>query len=232
MVLATAVLLFQFPLAITPANAANRPIRVNREASAVISTSAPTVSAASMPANPTAAAATKPLAPVQPSSPASKDENASAVQPFAPADGYTSTAEPLIHTFLPPTGSIAQLTGPSISEIILPPPPFRPPFELPATHHRLWLVLSTAEHSSATYDAWSTRRALAAGRIEADPLMRPFAGSAALYPAIQLVPLGLDYLARRLQRSSGWTRHIWWLPQSAATVTFLFSGSYNVAHTN
>lgn len=62
--------------------------------------------------------------------------------------------------------------------------------------------------------------------------MRPFAGSAAIYGAIQVIPIGLDYVAHRLQRSSGWTRHIWWVPQSVASATFLVSGSYNVAHTN
>jgi hypothetical protein len=113
-----------------------------------------------------------------------------------------------------------------------PPPAFRPPDEAPVTHRRLWLVLSATEHGSATFDAWSTRNALSNGRSEADPLMRPFAGSPAIYGAIQVIPVGLDYLARRLQRSSGWTRHIWWAPQSAAAATFLFSGSYNVAHTN
>ena len=195
--------------------------------------SAPRADTTTSPVNPSAGALTKPRAPGQPFSAAPKNEkNASAGQPFTPTDGYAPAAQPITYSFVPPTGSIAQLTGPSFSEAFLPPPAFRPPFELPATHRRLWLFLSTAEHSAATYDAWSTRRALAAGRMEADPLMRPFAGSAALYPAMQLVPFGLDYLARRLQRSSGWAHRIWWVPQSAATVTFLFSGSYNVAHTN
>lgn len=226
MVLAMAVLLFQFPAATTPANAIRDPIsamapafKVEIVVPSASATPASSTSKAGTAANPTTAGSAKPSAPAQPSKPAFKDENAPA-------------AERIIHSFQPPTGSIAQLTGPSFSEVILPAPPFRPPYELPATDRRLWLALSTAEHSAATYDAWSTRRALATGRIEADPLMRPFAGSVALYPAIQLVPFGLDYLAHRLQRSSGWTRHIWWVPQSAATVTFLISGSYNVAHTN
>lgn len=120
-----------------------------------------------------------------------------------------------------------------MSDSYLPPPAaFRPPYETPVEHRRVWFALTAAEHSAAAYDAWSTRYALSNGRVEADPLMRPFAGSNAIYPAIQVIPIGLDYLARRLQRSSGWARHIWWLPQSAATVTFLFSGSYNVIHTN
>lgn len=134
---------------------------------------------------------------------------------------------------LPSVKSLAESTSQPMSSVYLPPPPaFRPPDEAPVTHRRLWILLSASEHSSAGFDAWSTRRALASGRIEADPMMRPFAGSAAIYGAIQVIPVSLDYVARRFQRSSGWTRHIWWVPQSAATATFLFSGSYNIAHTN
>lgn len=134
---------------------------------------------------------------------------------------------------LQPVKSSSEPPDQPMSSVFLPPPPvFRPPEEAPVTHRRLWILLSASAHSSAGFDAWSTRRALASGRIEADPMMRPFAGSAAIYGAIQVIPVSLDYVARRFQRSSGWTRHIWWVPQSAATATFLFSGSYNIAHTN
>lgn len=238
MVLAMVVLLLHFPASTTPANAANHAISAKAAASRLGRTLSPPPAESikrvsfdsTIPVNPASASTdsnaassagstfVRPPAAVQPSAPATKNEN-------EPAAG------PVIHSIQPRIVSIARLTGPSSSDAILP-PPFRSPFNLPATHHRLWLALSAAEHSAATYDAWSTRRALATGRIEADPLMRPFAGSASLYPAMQLVPFGLDYLAHRLERSSGWAHRVWWLPQSAATVTFLFSGSYNVAHTN
>ena len=119
----------------------------------------------------------------------------------------------------------------SLSNIYLPSPPaFRPKVE-PVVHaSRLWFALGAAEHGAATFDAWSTRRAVSQGRMEADPVMRPFAHSAAIYGAIQVLPLGLDYVARRMQHSTGWTRHVWWVPQSVATATYLFSGSYNVTH--
>lgn len=121
----------------------------------------------------------------------------------------------------------------SLTRVYLPPPPaFRPPDEAPVAHKKSWILLSAVEHSSAGFDAWSTRYALSNGRVEADPLMRPFANSAAIYGAIQAIPIGLDYVARRFQRSSGWTHRIWWAPQAVASATFLFSGSYNVAHTN
>ena len=120
----------------------------------------------------------------------------------------------------------------SLSNIYLPPPPsFRPTIEPTERTNRLWFTLSVAEHSSAAFDAWSTRRAISEGRAESDPMMRPFAHSAAIYGAIQVVPFGLDYVARRMHQSTGWTRHVWWVPQSLATATYLFSGTYNVIHT-
>ena len=120
----------------------------------------------------------------------------------------------------------------SLSNIYLPPPPaFRPTIQPTERTDRLWFTLSVAEHSAAGFDAWSTRKAVSEGRAEADPMMRPFAHSAAIYGAIQVIPFGLDYIASRMHRSAGWTRRVWWVPQSLATATYLFSGSYNVIHT-
>src|SRR6185437_14570075 len=131
-----------------------------------------------------------------------------------------------------PSNSNEILAEDSLSNIYLPPPPaFRPTIEPTARTNRLWFTLSVAEHSSAAFDAWSTRKAVSEGRAESDPMMRPFAHSGAIYGAIQVVPFGLDYVANRMHRSTGWTRHVWWVPQSLATATYLFSGSYNVIHT-
>ncbi len=113
-------------------------------------------------------------------------------------------------------------------------PPFKAgPNEVRKTS-RMWTALTIAQHSAATYDAWSTRRALSAGgRYEADPLIRPFANSPALYGAIQVGPVVLDYLGRRMSRSENkWMHRLWWLPQSAATAGFLFSGSHNLIHSH
>ncbi|HXT74073.1 MAG TPA: hypothetical protein VN785_09500 [Candidatus Angelobacter sp.] len=130
------------------------------------------------------------------------------------------------------SGSNEILAEDSLSNIYLPPPPaFRPTIEPTERTNRLWFTLSVAEHSAAGFDAWSTRKAISEGRAEADPIMRPFAHSAAIYGVIQVVPFGLDYVASRMHRSTGWTRHVWWVPQSVATATYLFSGSYNVIHT-
>lgn len=101
---------------------------------------------------------------------------------------------------------------------------------MPETHpRRAWLLLSIAEHSAATFDAYSTRVAISKGAQEADPLMQPFAHSPALYGAIQVCPLVLDFAARRMERSQhSFLRRTWWVPQSAATGIFLFSGAHNI----
>jgi len=111
-----------------------------------------------------------------------------------------------------------------------------PPFQAGPTGirkpSRMWAVLAIAQHGAATFDAWSTRHALSAGgRYEADPLMRPFANSPAVYGAIQAGPVVLDYFGRKMSHSENTLlRRLWWVPQSVATVGFLFSGSHNLIH--
>jgi hypothetical protein len=97
--------------------------------------------------------------------------------------------------------------------------------------HREWLALSIAQHSAATFDAWSTRQAIATGQYrELNPALRPFAGNASLYGAIQVGPLLLDCLSRRMMRSqNGWLRHTWWIPQAVSTVVSLGSGAHNLS---
>lgn len=94
---------------------------------------------------------------------------------------------------------------------------------------REWVALAAAEHGAAAFDAYSTRQAIGRGAVEADPMMRPFAGSPSIYAAIQVAPLALDYAARRLQRSQNpLLRKMWWLPQSGGTAMYLFSGVHNL----
>ena len=93
---------------------------------------------------------------------------------------------------------------------------------------REWLLLGVAQHGAAFFDARTTRDALTHYR-ELDPVLRPFAHSAALYPAMQIAPLGLDWLARRLATSRHhWLRRLWWVPQAAATAGFLWSGVHTL----
>ena len=96
--------------------------------------------------------------------------------------------------------------------------------------YRMWLALSLAQHSAATFDAWSTRHAISSGTArELNPMLRPFAGNASLYAAIQVGPILLDYLGRRMMNSrSGWARNTWWVPQSVGTAVSLVSGVHNL----
>jgi hypothetical protein len=127
--------------------------------------------------------------------------------------------------------SDAQKQG--ISTVRIPDPePAKPIQMTPAeTLHpsRAWLALSFVQHSAATFDAYSTRQAIGRGAVESDPIMRPFAHSGALYGAIQVGPVLLDFVARRMQRSeNNFFRRMWWMPQSVATAGFLFSGVHNM----
>ncbi|HVH88653.1 MAG TPA: hypothetical protein VM912_18180 [Terriglobales bacterium] len=97
-------------------------------------------------------------------------------------------------------------------------------------HRRAWLLLTATQHSSAIFDAWSTRQALLSGHgYERDVLVRPFANSDAIYPALQVVPIGLDFLSRRMLRSSNsFSRRTWWVPQAIATTGFVWCGTRNL----
>jgi hypothetical protein len=124
-----------------------------------------------------------------------------------------------------------------ISSVRVPDPEPTKPIQMPSaeTLHpsRAWLALSFVQSSAATFDAYSTRQAIGHGAVESDPLMRPFAHSDALYGAIQVGPVILDYVARHMQRSeSPFFRRTWWVPQSLATAGFLFSGVHNMGVTN
>lgn len=95
---------------------------------------------------------------------------------------------------------------------------------------RAWLALTILQHGTAAFDAWSTRESVTSGNgKELNPLMKPFAGSGAIYGAIQVAPLVTDWWARRLQRSQHPTlRRLWWVPQAASSVGFTFSGVNNL----
>lgn len=95
---------------------------------------------------------------------------------------------------------------------------------------RTWLLLSAASHSAAALDAYSTRRSLAVGNIETDPMMRPFANSPAIYVAIQASPLVMDFAALKMQHSSNrFVRRLWWIPQSTGTAMSIFAGAHNLS---
>src|SRR5579859_1179535 len=65
-----------------------------------------------------------------------------------------------------------------------------PKAESSSAKKKVWYGLMAAEHSAAFFDAYSTRQVLSSGSgRELDPLMRPFAHSAAIYPALQVSPV-------------------------------------------
>ena len=107
---------------------------------------------------------------------------------------------------------------------------FHPTFISAERHGHSWLALSITQHGAATFDAWTTRRAVSQGHQEMNPILRPFAGNASIYAAIQVGPSIFDYVGRRMQRSDKrWARQIWWLPQSLGTAASLFAGAHNLA---
>jgi hypothetical protein len=94
----------------------------------------------------------------------------------------------------------------------------------------VWRGLTIASHSAATFDAWSTRRAITTtGAQEMNPLLKPFAGNASLYAAIQVGPVLMDYVGRKMMYSRhNWVRRLWWVPQSASFASSLFCGAHNL----
>ena len=92
-----------------------------------------------------------------------------------------------------------------------------------------WLGLAIAQHSAATFDAWSTRRAINRGAQELNPMLKPFAGNRSIYAAVQVAPTLLDYLGRRMMNSRhGLLRHTWWLPQVLGTAASVAGGVHNM----
>jgi len=108
-------------------------------------------------------------------------------------------------------------------------PVFTRPRETPR-QRKVWYGLALAGHSGAAFDAWTTHRAVAGGYgQEANPFLRPFAPSNAIYAATQVSPAVMDYLGKRMMVSQhGWVRKIWWLPQTAGASISFVSGAHNV----
>ncbi|HMK30398.1 MAG TPA: hypothetical protein VK473_11990 [Terriglobales bacterium] len=104
------------------------------------------------------------------------------------------------------------------------------PLEEPSAHNkRIWYSLMAVQHGAAGFDAWSTRQAIQSGGQELNPTLKPFAHSAAIYPALQLWPTAMDYLGHKMMRSNRpLYRRLWWLPQAASTAAFLTFGAHNL----
>jgi len=210
MLLAMAALLFQFPLFSANTLSANK-AALDASASVAVA-SAADVSAVD--AAPVAEAAE--AAPID-----ARVEGATA---FMPA---RLVPEPV--PFVANAAPAASVTAPAT--------PFRP--AITPVHskiaserrdRRIWLGLSIAEHGAATFDAWSTRRVISSGLgREENPLLRPFAGNASMYAAVQVGPVIFDLLSRKMMTSShAWMRHTWWVPQILSTAVSVSSGIHNL----
>jgi hypothetical protein len=136
-----------------------------------------------------------------------------------------------------PVGLSSAQNSQSLSTVRIPESKATKPIEVIPTERmpsrRSWLLLSLTQHGAAAFDAYSTRLAIAGGATEADPLVRPFANSPGIYAAIQVAPVALDMLSRRMQRSENRAfRKTWWLPQSTSIAVSLFSGFHNLSVAN
>ena len=126
------------------------------------------------------------------------------------------------------------ISGPTLNAFLRPAKPMTVSVKqlLSEERHKkqMWIGLGIAEHSAATFDAWTTRRAMTTyGAQELNPLLKPFAGNASLYAAIQVGPAVMDYVGKKMMYSRhNWVRRMWWVPQGASFATSLFCGAHNL----
>lgn len=150
---------------------------------------------------------------------AAKDSIAAAVLPSAPEPKVKPEVEP------------APLR--SASQPFLPLRPVTRPVESPR-QRKMWYGLMALGHAGAGFDAWTTRRAVAGGYgQEANPFLKPFANSNAIYAATQASPAFMDFLGKRMMTSQNpWIRKLWWVPQVSGAGLSFFAGAHNlsVAH--
>jgi hypothetical protein len=202
MILAIAVLLIHPQLATTVSLSADK---AAIKASAGITTSTGTVDAESSLPFLTASldAATQPLV------------ESSAALPEAPMPIAVNAPVPIafLRPAHPMTVSVAELRGENRRK------------------EMMWKGLVIATSGAATFDAWTTRRAISTyGAQELNPMLRPFAGNASLYAAIQVGPVLMDFVGKKMMYSSHpWVRRMWWVPQSASFASSIFCGAHNLA---
>jgi len=96
---------------------------------------------------------------------------------------------------------------------------------------KVWWALTAVSSGAAAFDAWSTKRAVTGGYgTEANPTLRPFSHSNAIYAATQVSPIVLDLIGRKLMTSRhNWVRKLWWAPQMAGANVSVSAGIHNVS---
>jgi hypothetical protein len=147
----------------------------------------------------------------------SKDSTGAAALPVAPEPKVKADADPAA---LRPAGQPFQPVRPVLGR----------PYETPR-QRKTWYALTIIGSSGAAFDAWSTRRAISGGYgQEANPFLRPFANSNALYAATQVSPALMDFIGKRLMvNEHRWVRKIWWLPQTAGASFSFVAAAHNVS---
>lgn len=111
--------------------------------------------------------------------------------------------------------------------------PVRPARPRPGETRRqrvMWYGLMAVGHGAASFDAWSTRLAISSGHAqEANPFLKPFANSNAIYAATQVSPAFMDFVGKRMMISQNpWVRKLWWVPQVAGTSVSFVAGAHNI----
>lgn len=107
-------------------------------------------------------------------------------------------------------------------------PAYTRPRETPA-QRKTWYALMAVSHGAAAFDAWSTRRAVSQGFVEANPLLAPYAKSNAIYVATQVSPFVMDLIGKHMMTSQHtWVHRLWWLPQAAGSGFSIGAGVHNV----
>ena len=144
----------------------------------------------------------------------SKDTASAAVLPSAPEPKVKPEADP---TPLRPAAATPFLAV------------RRRPVETPG-QRKMWYGLMAVSHAGAAFDAWSTRRAISSGAgQEANPFLKPFANSNAIYAATQVSPAVMDYLGKRMMTSQNPAiRKLWWIPQVLGTSMSFAAGAHNM----
>ena len=174
------------------------------------------------------AAAEQPAAVAEDSSKNSTPSNA---LPAAPEAKIKTDAE-IANAVNAPAGSSAPVEAVTPGSPAAAPikPTIRQDYE---TEHQKkeWYALMAVSSGAAVFDAWSTRRAISGDYgNEANPFLRPFAHSNAMYAATQVSPLVMDLIGRKLMTSRhNWMRKLWWVPQMAGTDASVSAGIHNVS---
>jgi hypothetical protein len=219
MLIAVAALLFQFPiLSLHPVQAADK----ITEAAATKTVETSTVSNQQRDVTDRAGVLTADAFPASSEGSVAFEPGRLVPQPVAAA--ASSPADPVTPSPIVATpAAAAPVYGPV----------YEPPIKAVSDRRQRmeWLGLSIAAHSAAGFDAWSTRRVLSSvpQAQEMNPFLRPFAGNASMYAAVQVAPTIFDYLSHRMMNSRHeFLRHTWWLPQAVSAVVSTASGVHNV----